>query len=528
MTTTTAPGTHLWERVRDQVCRHVDGIAIGSTVAALRQRGVLHRLGPAPRDVHALAQERGANPGYFQVALRLLADQGWVVLDQPDGDGAPTVRTTRLGERVLTPLTEPYTHAAALLPALRDMFPPGDSTAGGPAAVALLRREWDLPRTVLPVRARVQVLAHLDGHLAAPAASWLPPGPAGSPLPAAVPPAAAEVLVHLGWARPATGGCELTEAGRMARTAAAQYGHVLCYLSTLARVPDLLFGTPAQNWAGFTDGHETHLDRDEDLAVSGQVFETTCREPLLDVVLPLFDRPLDRQPRAIVDMGCGDGELLRTLCARIRHRTLRGRSLDAYPLLAVGADPSSVARRETARRLTAAGIPHLVVDADITAPDHLVRTLARHGVDARDALHVSKSVIHNRRYLGHPATPPPEAPPPQAGGYATPDGAAIAPHRMALDLARWFSSWRGLARRHGMVAVEAHAVAPERAAALIGRTPATVFDATHGYSHQYPVTCEVFAWAARTAGFRSRAHREPAAREVGHTILTVDHFVPTV
>jgi hypothetical protein len=35
----------------------------------------------------------------------------------------------------------------------------------------------------------------------------------------------------------------------------------------------------------------------------------------------------------------------------------------------------------------------------------------------------------------------------------------------------------------------------------------------------------VFAWAAAAAGFRSRQHAEPAASTLGHTILTIDHFV---
>jgi hypothetical protein len=35
----------------------------------------------------------------------------------------------------------------------------------------------------------------------------------------------------------------------------------------------------------------------------------------------------------------------------------------------------------------------------------------------------------------------------------------------------------------------------------------------------------MYAWAARVAGFASRAHREPGASAVGHTLLTIDHFV---
>ena len=61
-------------------------------------------------------------------------------------------------------------------------------------------------------------------------------------------------------------------------------------------------------------------------------------------------------------------------------------------------------------------------------------------------------------------------------------------------------------------------------AGLIGRTHATVLDATHGYACQYPVEPAVFAWAARAGGFVSRGHAEPGAATLGHTILTIDHF----
>ena len=59
----------------------------------------------------------------------------------------------------------------------------------------------------------------------------------------------------------------------------------------------------------------------------------------------------------------------------------------------------------------------------------------------------------------------------------------------------------------------------------MGRTHATVLDATHGYACQYPVEPGVFAWAARAGGFVSRGHAEPGAATLGHTILTIDHFV---
>jgi hypothetical protein len=109
--------------------------------------------------------------------------------------------------------------------------------------------------------------------------------------------------------------------------------------------------------------------------------------------------------------------------------------------------------------------------------------------------------------------------------FARPDGSAIPAAQLALDLAGLFRRWQPLARRHGWIVIEAHSVRSATAADLIGRTLATALDATHGYSCQYPVEPAVFAWAARAGGFTSRAHHEPGAAALGHTQLTIDHFI---
>jgi hypothetical protein len=75
-----------------------------------------------------------------------------------------------------------------------------------------------------------------------------------------------------------------------------------------------------------------------------------------------------------------------------------------------------------------------------------------------------------------------------------------------------------------MVVVEAHSVHPTVTARLHGHTSNTVFDATHGYSNQYPIEPDAFSWAVGAAGFRRHEHREPAADAIGHTLLTVDHL----
>ncbi len=549
----TALATRLW----GTVCRHIDGMAIGSTMAALASHGALRALAAADRtEFGKLRAGLGAQAGFLHVAIRLLADQGWVTCAGEGGTDELSITPTPGGRVVMTRLADGYAHAVRFLPvAGRAAAGPVAGPAAGDAALKpfldAARHDWGLPVAGVPADVRHQVLAHLNGHLIAPVMFGLTQGdglPAGN---------AAQILARPGWVRFDGDAVRLTAAGEVAVSLARQYRYPMVYLPLLRSVPGLIFGDPpaAPSPAGAAGDDETHLDRDLDIRFSGEVFAATCRAPFLDVALPLFGRePLAAQPTLVVDMGCGDGTLLETLYAAVRTQTRRGPRLGEYPLLMVGADPSPVARRAAAARLAAAGVPHLVMDGDIADPARLARELAAAGHDARDALHVCKSAIHDRAYQPPSAPPgsappgsapagsvppappgsvppappgsaPPSAPPGAMTAFARPDGSAIPAAQLALNLAGLFRSWQPLARRHGWIVIEAHSVRSATAAALIGRTLATALDATHGYSCQYPVEPEVFAWAARAGGFTSRAHHEPGASALGHTQLTIDHFV---
>jgi SAM-dependent methyltransferase len=553
-------------QIWDSVCRHIDGMVIGSTMAALYSRGALRILAESPRTSFGVLRRRlGARPGYLNVALRLLADQGWLNCAGEPGTDELIVMPTPVGQAVITEYAAAYPAAARFLPLASHIEqilaePPAASPGDLGAYAALMKREWGLPRPgsgPASAQARHQVLAHLNGHLVAPVMFALTrrgPRAAGAPIALRSPALhhAAQILALQGWAQISEdhisedhisedhiseARAEFTAAGRVAAALATQYRYPMIYLPLLRQVPELIFGPARACGARPHDGEspgdaETHLDRELDVRFSGDVFASVCRTPFLDTALPLFDaEPIAAQPGLVVDMGCGDGTMLVTLYQAIVERTGRGRRIGEFPLLMVGADPSPVARQVAAARLSAAGVPHVIMDGDIADPAGFGRALADLGLDARDALHVCKSAIHDRAYRPPPmpasADPARAAnlPPASSCAFAQPDGSAIPAAAMARDLAAFFRGWHPLTRKHGWIVIEAHSVAAATAAGLIGRTVATALDATHGYSCQYPVEPEVFAWAARTAGFRSRQHAEPAAGALGHTILTVDHFV---
>jgi SAM-dependent methyltransferase len=528
--------------VRDRVCRHIDGLAIGSTVAALADRGVLAYLMDRDRvTIGELRARYAANPGFLHVAVRLLADQGWVECSGEFGTDRLDVAATDQG-RVAAGFAAAY-QRASMLPrtALRlgDLFARQSRDAAVERAFAAAldeaRAEWAVDRSLRPVGTRLQILAHLDGHLFAPVMAQLARhgdfGPERIPQlgrGGAVRRLVLDLLALAGWVTPGDDEGLLTAEGRIAARYAPQYWYPVGYLPLFAQVPELVFGDPDRDRYALGPAPETHVDRELDIRFSGAVFAGVLRDRFLEVALAPFDRePLEAQPGSVVDTGCGDGTVLAEFYRAIRERTVRGANLDRRPLLAVGIEPSEAARRVAAARLAEDGVPHLMLDGDIGDPQGLVRMLAEHGVDADDALHITKSVLHNRRHKGATVGRTDAALPDFAGAYAAPDGSALTPGEVADDLAALLHAWRGAIRRHGMVVVEAHCADPALTASLAGRSIHTAQDATHGYSCQYPITPDAFAWAATAAGLRSAAHREIGAQSYGHVVLTVDHFVTT-
>lgn len=501
-----------WQRV----CFHIDGMAIATSVCTLEQAGVFTRLTGKGTDIADLAGACGLRAGYLNLVFRLLELQGYVDRTGDIAGGHASVTLTDAGE-----------HWCAYLPAYRDApdriararallagQDPGDS--GLRPHVDELSHRVRCHAEGAEVAAAMTALAR-DGSIE----QMTSAGDTGLELSSPFAVAAAGVLAAQGWLAIGDGRAALTAAGHMAVQMAPQYLYPMSYLATLASVPDLLTGADSAVQSRTDDGTEGHVDRELDIEFSGLVFARTCRDPLFELVLPLFDGPpLDDQPRAIVDCGAGDGTLLCELHDAIMQRTPRGEAHDTHPLVMIGVEYNPVAKRVLAERLAGADIPNLVFAGDIGEPEAIVERLAAAGYDPDDLLHVSKSVFHNRAYAGTPAG----AGASSAGAFVAPGGEMLAAGRVEADLTALFARWRQCLGRHGMVVVEAHIADAELAALRLGRTVTTWLEASHGYSHQYLVEAAVHRDAASDAGLRVRGKREFGIEIAGAPMMTIDHY----
>ena len=523
------PARTTASRLWSTACGHINGLAVGSTVAALHTRGLLTALaGPDGCRLSSLPPADIRHPRLLVGALRLLEMFGWVEPTDTEDWQARTVRLTRAAAE----LAPAFATVPRLLEQARWLL--DGASASEPLEwtatralrdhAALCLRGWDLGcergHTLPPggsrdddARVRRQVMLALDGHLAAPFLFLAARSGGHEALersrcrPDTVGWLVARVFERMGWTHAADSPGRLTVEGASALAMAGTYGHVLAYLPTLEQVPTLLFGEPPACMPGCAEGAdaETHVHRLLDVAVSGEVFTRFVAEPFLELFLPLFDRvPVADQPRVLVDVGRGDASMLRALHEGVAGRTQRGAHLERLPLLAVGVDVSGPAREAAARTLSAAGIPHCVMAGDINDPRRLVHDLGSTGIDVGSALFVCKSVVHNR---------------------AVPLGGVLSPADLERDLTEFFTRWLPFTRAHGFLVAESHTVPARVAAAHLDRSPAVALEATHLYSGQTLVEMPLFHRAAARAGFTSTARRTLGGAVLGHDYMSIDHFV---
>ena len=164
----------------------------------------------------------------------------------------------------------------------------------------------------------------------------------------------------------------------------------------------------------------------------------------------------------------------------------------------VGADFNQAALKVTRANLIKADIWAKVIWGDIGRPDILAKDLKEdYNIDLKDLLNVRTFLDHNRIW---------EAPQYEtqrisnsSGAYAS-LGKRLNNNLVEDSLLEHLSKWKPYVERFGLLMIELHTVNPKLVAKNIGKTAATAYDATHGYSDQYILEVDVFKSIAEEAG----------------------------
>lgn len=531
-------------QVRATLFNHLAGIVMAPTVKALADRKVLDFFTALNSDVtldHIMHHTR-ANRGYLRVALRLLACCGW--LTQELGDNGRGVKYTLTPEGMVAFRVSPALYAEVLpfFPKaiyLEDFLFGGSSPQGLaslPELVARSRERWGPSGPTGPLEAKVydQVRAHLDGALIGPCMvalsrggvlKTLEQGPA-RPETLAGDPEGMECIFDLlsvqGWVTREQGQVALTACGRYAAQISSSYGVTVSYLPMFNAVSTLIFGNPRIPRID-DNGIELLVNRGMNVWGSGGAHKTYFKK-VDEIIVEIFNRPLDQQPKGICDMGCGDGSFLAHLYHVVKDHTLRGQALDLHPLIIVGADFNKVARRISKLTLRRAAVPHYhVIHGDINRPALLAGDLEAIGLDIHDLLHVRSFLDHNRPYTS-PADYVKGGRTARCTGAFAHLGQEVLPDELEENLVRHLRRWGPYVGRFGLIALELHTLPPELTASNLEKTPALAYDGTHGFSDQYLVEVPIFLDCVQEARLSADTRYQTKFPPTDLATVTINYF----
>ncbi|MBV9488745.1 MAG: hypothetical protein JO069_03345, partial [Verrucomicrobia bacterium] len=119
--------------------------------------------------------------------------------------------------------------------------------------------------------------------------------------------------------------------------------------------------------------------------LNGRIPESIYSAELEKVACRIFDRiPLEAQPKYVAEVGCGDASQLRRLNDVIRTGTIRGKTLERYPLRFITVvDPDANVVTPVAQTTDLAP---LLIRGDPDNPESLISELGQNGVREQEVI----------------------------------------------------------------------------------------------------------------------------------------------
>ena len=505
--------------LRARLFRHLDGLVTAPSAFELFSKGVYQFIGEQEKsEITHLAERFSANEGYLNVALRVLSSQGWLSQDQDNSKNRIRYSITKRG-RLAMEFIPLYKEAVELIKLSEHYHPRKFEREPFVKMEALFRNFQNDMGTAesedeMKEEVRQQILAHIEGIILGPTVVHL--GMSGmfhkyfmetrfSPEEFHEDPESfgrlLDIFVYFGWFNKEGATYQFTEKGLFYARRASAYGVTVSYIPTLRKLDVLIFGDPDQLRQNQKGTEEVHVDRAMNVWGSGGAHAAYFK--VVDrIVEEIFNRPIDEQPKGILDMGCGNGAFLEHLFDVIEQRTLRGQHLEEHPLVLVGADYNETALKITRANLVKADIWAKVIWGDIGQPQLLADTLMKsYGLDLSELLNVRTFLDHNRIW-NPPLQPNPDRLSESAGAFAF-RGERIDNNLAEDSLLEHFKSWSPYVKKYGLLVIELHTVPAQLVAGNLGKSPATAYDATHGYSDQYILEIPVFMKVLQEAGLHA-------------------------
>jgi len=511
------------KRQMSKIFRHLDGIAVACTIQALQEQSITQFIQNHQYfSLRQILDRFRGNPGYINVAFKILEDQGWLEQKQQNCDKNYSLSIQ--GNRLFK-LAHHYQKAVNFLPAMmrihRGLILQENITHLSSEIIALkdlintARKQWNLPHPLDPTEDRLhqQLLNHLEGLLVAPIMVSLAMNNIFSrfdPVTQKLSQSTLEpyqeywdifleVLTLPNWIVKTEKDWQLTPQGIFATSKAYAYGVTISYLPLLTQLKTVLFSQRNLLVEKTFDGKETHVDRAMNIWASSRSHKTYFHK-VKEIIIDIFNRPLSEQPLGIAEMGCGDGTLLQEIYQTIATKTIRGEVLKQHPVVIVGADYNQVSIDTTRQTLASAQIPNpIVIFGEVNDPDTFAKSLwQNHRILLQDLLSIRSFIDHNRPYH-EPQSCSKSFPIESTGTFAS-KGQLIPSYKLIQNLIEHLQKWSAYVEKFGLLILELNIIPPKLVSQSLGKTLATPYDATQGYTDQYPVELPVFIAAAERAG----------------------------
>ena len=314
-------------QLRSELFRHLDGIVTIPTAYLLHTSGILNYiLSKKSTSIDIIAKEFSANDGYLNVALRVLASQGW--LEHKTSGDEITITVNDRSEMAfgLIPL---YADAAELINISGHFHPRKFEDEPFKYLDRLFQNYSDryaMESSNDPIETAVQnqILSHIEGIIVGPSIVSLGMGGMFHMyfMKASFRPdefhnngknfdRLLDIFTALGWFDKKNDTYSFTEKGLFFARRASAYGVTVSYIPAFRKLNDLLFGDPTIFWNLPKGAKEIHVDREMNVWGSGGAHSTYFKK-IDEIIIDIFNKPIEDQPKGIVDMGCGNGAFLFT------------------------------------------------------------------------------------------------------------------------------------------------------------------------------------------------------------------------
>ena len=495
--------------IRKRIFLHLDGWALIPSIYALHKLDILsHFLEKNKWSLNNLNKITKTNEGYLNVALRILASQGYLLRKIDNVSDKIHLEITTTGIQAI----ELVTHYKTFYNLIQSYSIRPKNLMSDAANMDLLEEAWNQLKCFKNHHnneLRTRMAFHMEGILLGPIMvglginnklenlnenyiltpkklginkrtfNWI-----------------IEIFEHLNFISTTNSEKRFNNKGIFYAKRASAYGVTVSYLPTFAQLETLLIGNPNKLWEKTADGDESHVYRYMNVWGSGGAHSTYFKK-IDEIIIEIFNRPINEQPKGIIDVGCGDGTFIHHVYNIISEKTARGKILSKHPLLIVGADYNKKARVATRNKMNAENITAEIVFGDISDPENLNKMLfEKHGIRLGELLNTRTFLDHNRIYQKPSKT---ELTTKSEGAFAY-RGRRIPNNELYQNLNNHLKSWAPFLKKFGLLIVELHSIKSKDTASNIGKSLATPYDATHGYTDQYIIEHSCFINAAKHAG----------------------------